>query len=60
VLIPDHFHIDGWKTGCRKELTCVGLRRSAGGWKGLYELMRSGTAWQGDERILRSGEFVSA
>jgi hypothetical protein len=53
------FITDGWKMGRRKELTGGGLRRSAGGWKGVYELKRSGTAWQGDERILGSGEFVS-
>jgi putative transposase len=50
---------DGIEKGKRSDLTGGGLRRSAGGWRGVFELKRSGERWQGDERILGDGEFVS-
>jgi putative transposase len=40
-------------------LTGGGLRRSAGGWEGVFELRRAKEYWRGDERILGDGDFVN-
>lgn len=45
--------------GKREDLTGGGLRRSAGGWKGVYALKRAKDYWRGDERVLGDGEFVN-
>jgi biotin operon repressor len=45
-------------TGKRDDLTGGGLRRSAGGWSGVFDLKRAKEAWRGDERVLGDGEFV--
>ena len=39
-------------------MTGVGLRRSAGGWEGVFELRRTKEYWRGDER-LGDGDFVN-
>lgn len=52
------FITDAKDTGKRDDLTGGGLRRSAGGWKGVYELMRAKEYWRGDERVLGDGNFV--
>ncbi|MFH1378745.1 MAG: transposase [bacterium] len=49
---------DGQKMGRRDDLMGGGLRRSAGGWSGVYDLMRSKEYWRGDDRILGDGNFV--
>lgn len=50
---------DAQHMGKRDDLTGGGLRRSAGGWKGVFALRASNDRWQGDERILGDGDFVS-
>ncbi len=52
------FMLDGWSEGKREDLTGGGLRRSAGGWHGIFELKKQKERWQGDDRILGDGEFV--
>lgn len=49
---------DGASMGKRDDLTGGGLRRSAGGWEGVFRLRKSKERWQGDERILGDGDFV--
>jgi putative transposase len=44
--------------GRRDDLTGGGLRRSAGGWSGVFALRGSGQTWRGDERVLGDGAFV--
>jgi len=53
------FVVDGAGMGKRYDLTGGGLRRSAGGWSGVYELKRAKESWRGDERILGDGNFVN-
>ncbi len=53
------FMRDGEKTGKRDDLTGGGLRRSAGGWKGIMNLKKTCERWQGDERMLGDGDFVN-
>jgi hypothetical protein len=43
---------DGFNMGRCEDLTGGGLRRSAGGWEGVFELRRTKEYWRGDERIL--------
>ena len=50
---------DGFNMGRREDLTGGGLRRSAGGWEGVFELRRAKESWRGDERILGDGDFVN-
>ncbi|MFH1260200.1 MAG: transposase [Elusimicrobiota bacterium] len=50
---------DGLRMGKRDDLTGGGLKRSAGGWKGIAELKRNKEYWRGDERILGDGDFVN-
>lgn len=50
---------DGIKIGKREDLSGGGLRRSAGGWKGVFKLKSSNDYWRGDERILGDGDFVN-
>jgi putative transposase len=50
---------DGFNMGRREDLTGGGLRRSAGGWEGVFELRRAKEYWRGDERILGDGDFVN-
>jgi putative transposase len=50
---------DGKNAGKRDDLTGGGLRRSAGGWAGVYDLKRAKDLWRGDERVLGDGEFVN-
>jgi len=45
--------------GRRPELQGGGLRRSAGGWRGLTVLRRGRERWAFDERVLGSGAFVA-
>jgi putative transposase len=45
--------------GQRDDLTGGGLRRSAGGWSGVFALRANNERWQGDERVLGDGEFVN-
>ena len=40
---------DGFNMGRREDLTGGGLRRSAGGWEGVFELRRTEEYWRGDE-----------
>lgn len=49
---------EGMGEGYRDELMGGGLKRSAGGWEGIRELMRQEIHWRGDERILGDGDFV--
>jgi len=42
----------------RDDLTGGGLRRSAGGWGGVWELKQRKEYWRGDERVLGDGNFV--
>lgn len=49
---------DGAHMGKRDDLTGGGLRRSAGGWEGVFRLKKANQRWQGDERILGDGDFV--
>lgn len=49
---------DGTSMGKRDDLTGGGLRRSAGGWEGVFRLRKAKERWQGDERILGDGDFV--
>lgn len=49
---------DGASMGKRDDLTGGGLRRSAGGWEGIFRLRKAKERWQGDERILGDGNFV--
>lgn len=53
------FMVDGVEMGKRYDLTGGGLRRSVGGWNGVYELKRAKESWRGDERILGDGNFVN-
>ena len=46
--------------GKRDDLTGGGLRRSAGGWKGVQELRKAKEYWRSDERVLGNGEFVES
>jgi putative transposase len=55
----ERFVKDGQGMGKRNDLTGGGLRRSAGGWQGVYDLKRNNERWQGDERVLGDGEFVT-
>ncbi len=55
----EEFVRDGISMGKRTDLTGGGLRRSAGGWRGVYELKRNKERWQGDERVLGDGDFVA-
>ncbi len=50
---------EGINMGKRDDLTGGGLRRSAGGWEGVFRLKKAKERWQGDERILGDGDFVS-
>ncbi len=50
---------DGFRQGRRPELTGGGLRRSLGGWRGVFAARREGRPEPGDERILGSGAFVT-
>ncbi len=50
---------DGASMGKRDDLTGGGLKRSAGGWEGVFRLKKAKERWQGDERILGDGDFVS-
>jgi hypothetical protein len=52
------FVADGVSQGRRADLQGGGLRRSAGGWKGLAALRRGREGWAFDERVLGSGPFV--
>lgn len=49
---------DGLRMGERSDLAAGGLRRSAGGWKGVNELKKEREYWRGDERILGDESFV--
>lgn len=40
----------------RDDLSGGGLRRSAGGWRGVLALRRANDRWQGDERVLRRAQ----
>jgi len=40
---------DGFNMGRREDLTGGGLRRSAGGCEGVFELRRTEEYWRGDE-----------
>jgi REP element-mobilizing transposase RayT len=51
---------DGWFMGKREELVGGGIKRSAGGWRGMLELKRNKEYWRGEEQILGDGEFVNA
>lgn len=55
-----NFICDGTAMGKRDDLSGGGLKRSAGGWKGIAELKRSRNYWRGDERVLGDGGFVNA
>ncbi len=54
------FVAEGVAQGRRPDLQGGGLRRSAGGWKGVASLRRGRERWAADERILGSGAFVEA
>lgn len=52
------FVAEGVRQGRRPDLMGGGLRRSAGGWEGLFMLRRGRERWTFDERVLGSGPFV--
>jgi len=53
------FVFDAKDMGHRDDLSGGGLRRSAGGWSGVFALRRDNDRWQGDERVLGDGDFVN-
>lgn len=60
VIRYRRFISDGWAQGKREQLMGGGLRRSLGGWQGVWEAKKANQRAMGDERILGDGEFVEA
>ncbi len=53
-----NFIREGLHRGHSDKFSGGGLRRSAGGWSGVWELKRNNERWASDERILGDGDFV--
>ncbi|OGS23672.1 MAG: hypothetical protein A2314_05080 [Elusimicrobia bacterium RIFOXYB2_FULL_50_12] len=58
ISLYRNFIQDGLSMNKRDDLTGGGLRRSAGGWGGVWELKQRKEYWRGDERVLGDGNFV--
>lgn len=54
----EDFIRDGLHMGKRDDLVGGGLRRSAGGWGGVWDLKISKEYWRGDARVLGESHFV--